>query len=540
MNAWWLFFTSLLIVNSAVALAIAAMLSRRRAAPGLRAMTLLLVALAFWAFSYAMITVSPALHAKLFWLKVENIGITTHSIFWFLFTIQFSRLDRFAPKPLLPVLWVIPLITLTFLFSGRWFSLYYANTYMAVSGEGPLTIERGPWYLPQLAQTYLLNGLGTAILFRRFIQTRDIYRRQTVMLLGAVIFPWAANGFYQAALSRAAPDTILVDLAPVFFTISATLISLAVFGLHLFDLVPIARHTVMEHIPQMVFVVDSYDRLLDANTTAQKWLGKSIGEIIGKDPIEVFRTWPQLVNRFFLADQSREEIEIPVDPPRILELIINPLYNRFGQLEGRVIVAHDITERKQLETQLTLANTELQKKLDEIEALRAELHEQAIRDPLTGVFNRRFFSEALDKEVARARRERDSISVIILDVDHFKQFNDTYGHKCGDLVLQSLAHFLQDGIREGDIVCRYGGEEFVILMPHTDETMALQRAETLRAQFDSLSLAYEDLQLHATFSAGVASFPASAGTGEKVLHAADQALYASKDGGRNRVTLYKA
>jgi diguanylate cyclase (GGDEF)-like protein/PAS domain S-box-containing protein len=540
MSLQWIIFASVLIINAVIAVTIAALLSRKRTVPGLTSMRWLLIALAVWAFCYGMITISPTLEAKHFWLKLENIGITTHSAFWFIFTLQFTHLDRFIPRPLLFALGIIPLVSLTLLFSEKWFDLYYTGAHIASPEGGPLIIERGFWYMPQLIQTYLLNGLGTGILFWRFIQVRNIYRRQTVLLLGAVLFPWIANGFYQYTLSNAAPDTVSIDPAPIFFTFTAVLISTAVFGLRLFDLMPIARHTVMEYIPQMVFVVDSYDRLLDANTTAQKWLGKSLDEIIGRDPLDVFRAWPQLINRFFLTERTREEIEIPADPPRTLEIIINPLYNLFDQLEGRVIVAYDITERKQLENKLTHTNVELQKKLDEIEALRAELHEQAIRDPLTGAFNRRFFSEALDQEAARAIRDNSPFSIIILDVDRFKKFNDTYGHKCGDLVLQSLANFLHENTRRGDIVCRYGGEEFVILMPDSDIDAAYQRAETLRSRFDAMSLAYENIYLRATFSAGVASYPSSAKTSEGVLHAADQALYLSKSGGRNRVTIYKS
>src|SRR5690606_7310067 len=108
-------------------------------------------------------------------------------------------------------------------------------------------------------------------------------------------------------------------------------------------------------------------------------------------------------------------------------------------------------------------NQSLQSQLNENEQLRLQLQEQAIRDPLTGVFNRRFFAESLDTETAQALRDNTPFSIIIMDVDHFKQFNDTYGHKCGDIVLQHLAKFLTDNTRRGDIVCRYGGEEFVIL-----------------------------------------------------------------------------
>jgi diguanylate cyclase (GGDEF)-like protein len=127
---------------------------------------------------------------------------------------------------------------------------------------------------------------------------------------------------------------------------------------------------------------------------------------------------------------------------------------------------------------------------------------------------------------------------LILDVDHFKQFNDTYGHKCGDIVLQALANFLNENTRQGDIVCRYGGEEFVILMTDVASDAAYKRAELFRSNFENMTVAYEGKELKCTFSAGIASYPIHAGSGEALLILADQALYQSKASGRNRVSIY--
>ncbi len=302
----------------------------------------------------------------------------------------------------------------------------------------------------------------------------------------------------------------------------------------------IARSKVMEHLPEMVFVLDEKERIVDANAVAQKWLGKSLKEIIGRDALEVFKPWPQLLKRFFFLERSREEIEIPGEPPRILETIITPILNRANQIEGRVILAYDITERKKLEEELKTANLALQTQLEVNERLRLQLQEQAIRDPLTGVFNRRYFAEALDREIARAARENAPFSLIILDVDHFKRVNDAYGHKCGDMVLISLANYLTENTRRSDILCRFGGEEFVILMPDAAVDDARERAELFRAEFESLSHTCEDKPIKATFSAGVASFPIHAGSGDALLVSADQALYQSKSAGRNRVSVFDA
>lgn len=539
MDIKWIIFAIILIVNAITAFVIALLLSRRPLKPGIRSMTLTLVGLGLWSFSYAMITISPTLEAKHFWLKLENIGIIAAPVLWFFFTMKFTRLDKWLTgKPIMLLFWIIPVISLTFIFSERWFHFYYASTHVAMESGGPLLISRGPMYWVALTQSYLLELIGVGVLVWRFIQSRLVYRKQMLYLIGAVTIPFFINIIYQLNPELLPFFSVPVDLTPLFFNFTAIFLVASVFGLSLFDLVPIARDTVMEHIPEMVFVVDAHDRVVDANLMAQKWLGKSVTEIAGHDPVEVFRNWPQLLNRFFFTEFSREEIEIPGTPMHTLEIVVTPIYNRLNTLEGRVIVARDITDRKALENKLKEVNTSLQKQLNENELLRAKLQEQAIRDPLTGAFNRRYFSEALDQEAARSSRENSPFSILILDVDHFKQFNDTYGHKCGDIVLQALANFLNENTRHGDIICRYGGEEFVILMTDVASEAAYKRAELFRKQFEEMAVEYDGKSLQCTFSAGIASYPAHAVSGETLLTNADHALYQSKSNGRNRVSIY--
>lgn len=540
MDSRWILFALVLVTNALLASFLAILLRRKYPAPGRDSMTWMLVMLAVWAFSYAMITISASMEDKTFWLRVENIGILTVPVFWFLFTIQYSQMDRWLNRYTGALFFVIPLVSLVFIFSEDWFHYYYPFIHTLNENGGPLVIERGPWYLVAAIQSYLLNLLGMGLLIWRFIQVRDIFRRQVFVLIGAVLIPLLVNVFYQTAPLYFPALSLSIDLTPISFTVTAFLLSVGVFGLRLFDLVPIARHTVLEHIPEMVFVIDAQDRVLDANSVAQKMLGKSLDEIVGGEVIDVFHKWPQLINRFLTSHEAHEEIQIPGDPPRTLEIIVSALYNRFKKLDGRIIVAHDITERKWLENDLKYANDALEKQLADIQRLRAELQEQAIRDPLTNVYNRRFLADAMDRELAQAGRNEKPASVVILDIDYFKQFNDTYGHRCGDFVLHYIAGFLGDRIRRGDVLCRYGGEEFVIFMPNAPLESALQRAESWRNEIANTFIEYEGLHLKTSFSAGVAGFPLHGSTSDAILNAADKALYQAKDGGRNRVILYES
>lgn len=536
MNVQWIIFAVVLLVNTAMALVIATLLVRRHRAPGLMPLVVMLYLLAVWSFGYAMITLSPELDAKIFWLKVENIGILTVPALWFFFTIQYIRLDRWLNKYTGALFFIVPLVALVLLFSNVWFDLYYASVQPFSAEGGPLVVKGTKWYFVALVQSYALNLIAIALLVWRAVQYRNIYRRQMFVLVSAALIPIVVNVFYQLAPRLIPSFTFRVDLTPISFTISAVLIAVGVFGLRIFDLIPIARSTVMEHIPEMVFVVDANNRILDANIVAQQWLGRSFDSIVGQKPEDVYSDWPELVKQYELQGDVHEEIVIPGEPPRTVDLVVKVLYDRFNNQQGRVLVAHDITEHKRLEQELKKANQSLTAKLAENEILRAMLQEQAIRDPLTNVYNRRFMAEFLTTEIARSEREQLSVSIMLLDMDNFKQFNDVYGHKCGDVVLQEFAKFLAARTRRGDIVCRYGGEEFVIIMPNASIETALERADAWRQAFSETAIRYEDMKFSATFSAGIAAYPDHGVTSDALLHAADRALYRSKNNGRNRVS----
>jgi diguanylate cyclase (GGDEF)-like protein/PAS domain S-box-containing protein len=170
--------------------------------------------------------------------------------------------------------------------------------------------------------------------------------------------------------------------------------------------------------------------------------------------------------------------------------------------------------------------------------LRETLREQSIRDPLTRLFNRRFLEESLERELQLAARKKQSVAVLFLDLDHFKRFNDTFGHDAGDMVLQSLADMFRKFFRGTDICCRYGGEEFAIVLPESSCRDAAIRADELRAAVKNLRLQYKGQTLgRLTVSAGIAVFPEHGSTCAELLKIADECLYESKARGRDIVTL---
>jgi diguanylate cyclase (GGDEF)-like protein len=186
-------------------------------------------------------------------------------------------------------------------------------------------------------------------------------------------------------------------------------------------------------------------------------------------------------------------------------------------------LAHGIADR----LTLTLVNLHL----------RDNLQHLAIRDPLTDLYNRRFMQEALEREFSRASRRNQALALVMMDIDHFKLFNDSYGHAAGDMALKALSKYMVSHTRKEDVVCRFGGEEFVIIMPEMVRSQALGRADELREGMQHVHIMdFGETPLSITLSAGVSSYPQDGESVEEVLAAADRALYRAKAEGRNRVS----
>jgi len=194
----------------------------------------------------------------------------------------------------------------------------------------------------------------------------------------------------------------------------------------------------------------------------------------------------------------------------------------------------ELTRRRQLayalaeHIALTISNLDL----------RDALQVQATRDPLTGLFNRRYMQESLDREIHRARRRGRPLAVMLLDIDHFKRYNDTFGHAAGDEALRFVAEALLFSVRAEDLAVRYGGEEFLVLLPECSLQQAAIRAEEIRKRLKELYVARQgELPGPVTASIGVAAFPVTTDQVELLLKSADDALYKAKHAGRDRVAV---
>lgn len=293
-----------------------------------------------------------------------------------------------------------------------------------------------------------------------------------------------------------------------------------------------------------IIIMDNDGRIAYWNPAAERIFGHTHEEAMGKElhaflgAARYYEAYGKASQRFRftgegaaigktleLAAVRKDGTEFPID------LSVSAV--RLGDKWSAVGIMRDITERKRMEAQLKAS-------LAEKEVLVQSLNELATHDGLTGLYNHRTFYALLEDELARAIRFDRPVSLLMLDIDHFKRVNDVHGHLAGDAVLKGLSELLGRRARAIDRVCRYGGEEITVILPEINLDAAVNVAERLRARVEAQPFDVNaGAPLHITVSIGVASFPAHADSAQALVAAADAALYAAKQGGRNRISRYE-
>lgn len=307
-----------------------------------------------------------------------------------------------------------------------------------------------------------------------------------------------------------------------------------------------------ENMGDIVWQIDAQLRFSYVNAADQQMRGFAREEVIGspiKDNLtpEGQQILEDILRKRRESEQSHKKgrvlkYELPMWHKNGGEVWIEmssvPIYGNDGKIKGYQGVGRDITGRRLHEAKLLQSQKKLESQLCLVAEEKSVLLELANRDPLTGLYNRRHLDDALPRELVLAKCEEKQLAIIMLDIDHFKKVNDQHGHAAGDEVLKALAEVLKKGAREGDLICRYGGEEFMAIMPNMSATQALDRVETWRKQLENMMVIYGDCKISVTLSAGVAIFPDHGEDANLLIARADDMLYKSKREGRNQVNVF--
>ena len=435
-----------------------------------------------------------------------------------------SRLRPPSARATLAVALPLLLLTVAALGNGWHGLLYGPQTTLGppLLGLPRMHYEYGPLFVLNAVWAYgwLLAGLGLVLHAWRHAPARD---SQWLVFLLIMAVPWVANVIYLGLGWRLLGG----DPTPLGFAAALFGFAWLIRRQQFFKVLPLARRLLFTELPDPVLVLDAQGRVMDANTAATQLAGRAMP---GARPLA---EWPRFGAALaaVLDDPAQGPLTL-VDPPVVLELRVRDI----GEGEhhvGRLLQLRDVTERQRMQARLVKTLAERNAQLQQVATLQAELREQALHDPLTGLYNRRALAQRFDAEATRWRGTGRPLALALLDIDHFKRINDTRGHAAGDVVLRELGGSLRAGLRAGDTLFRIGGEEFAVLLPGADAAQAAQRLDAIRTQLAALPA--DEPVAGVSFSAGVAAYGPHGRTLDELMRAADLALYRAKDEGRNRV-----
>ncbi|CAG0993961.1 two-component system, sensor histidine kinase [Anaerolineales bacterium] len=389
-----------LLIASAISAWIVYYAWRRRAVNHAILLSLLSMAITEWLIFYALQIAGVNLPTKLLFGEMKYIGVAFTPLLWFLFAINYAGSNKTLTWRIVTPLAVVPSLTSILAVTTEWHGLFWSNPQLTFAPNfSDFSVTYGPWYWVHFAYSYLLILAGTIIVFRTIRRSKGLLRRQAVALIVAVLTPWFGNIIYFSGFN---PIPYL-DLTPFAFTITVFSLTWAILGFRLVDLAPVARDQIVDDMKDGMIVLDAENYIADINFSAERMIGLSASQVIGKPASEALSRWPDLVERYSQSTDVLDEISVGEGAAlNWLELQISPLHDRRKNFLGRVIVMRNITTRKEMENALSDAL----EKAREASRLKSQLlarvsHE--LRTPLGGILG---FAELLHMNSFGALDER--------------------------------------------------------------------------------------------------------------------------------------
>lgn len=505
------------LVGGIGALVIARIAWTRRPVPGARATVWLMLAVALWSLACVGEFAAPTIAAKLFWVKLEYPGIAFISVIWFVMVLEYVGHAALVTRRNLLLLSVIPIGVILLNWTNEAHRLIYATAHIEWVGTMPfLAVTHGACFWIFIGYSYLLTLSGLVMSLHAILSSTLAYRKQIFILFLGAFIPVSANVLY---LIHAGPIPFL-DMTPLALTVTGGLLVLGMVRYNLWELSPIALRTIFNSIADGVLVLDAHGRVAECNLASSRMLAKSVGEIIGRPLHTIAPDW--LVLPTPLPSRTGDFVcTITKEAPEwtVYEVRMAPLQAHGTHATGHVVIIHDDTERHQLE---------------------ARLQSLAFFDTLTGLPNRSLFMDRLERTLITARRQETQTVVLFLDLDRFKEVNDTFGHSIGDELLRQAADRLTLCVRESDTVARLGGDEFVIILPHLQQTDSLDIPLQRIAAAFSAPFTLGEHTCTVSASIGMTIAPQDGDTVELLMQHADLAMYRAKRQGGNTCANYTA
>jgi diguanylate cyclase (GGDEF)-like protein len=444
--------------------------------------------------------------------------------------VSIARPQWAPPRAMILALLIEPVLITLAAATNPWHQLVYRG---AGAGQltGPAGWAYGPVFWLDTCFTYLEMAIGLGFIGWAWWRSPPAFRSQRLTVFLAALVPIVTNVTFLVG------GLVDVDPTPIGLAVTGTIVWYAVFRQDLITFSPVARALIIDQIGDAIIVLSPGGRFLDLNPAAVEL----VRAMNPGAPVKLVGTPAVNLVDDGIATTDGPETELVVERPggrAEFQVHASALVDHRHRALGTVYVARDVTEANALSRRLSAAHTQLIRQIETIDLLRADLLEQASRDPLTGLHNRRHLVEHFESMIAAAEEAGETLAVALFDVDRFKSINDDFGHLAGDTVLIALAQLMSERAPAGAIVARWGGEEYFVALPGADAATGLEFANDLRRRCEQTGILDEGRTIHCTMSAGVASYPSAGTSMEELFQAADVAMYEAKNAGRNLVRLH--
>lgn len=524
-----IFYSQLLLISGGVSFVIMLIAWKRRHFIG-SAVPVALFSLSnvMWSWTYALHWSNVFRPSAFFWLDMTYFGVVLSAPALLIFACSYTGLGKYVTKRWLALLFVIPVLTLILLWTDPLHGLFFGG--QRVNGASVIFSGGIGFWLNALF-LFCCVSIALIMLTRAFFYYPRSYFGQIGVILVGVTLPFIANLF---AFSGAYPFPGM-DSTPLGFFVTGLLIAFAIFRYDFLDIMPISRNVIFEINKNAVLVLDHKKRVVDANQSFRNIFGYQNTDIVGKKLNEIYEQFPVLPHPSFEEDGETFDFLMENSTKRFFKLSVYLLKKEQHGTDGCILSISDMTKEKETEAKLISINEAMKQQLERVEILQEKLREEAIQDHLTGLYNRRYLHEILRHALPHAEQEQSNIAFILFDIDYFKKLNDTYGHAIGDEVLRAFSKTLQENIRKGDILFRFGGEEFLLLISDATREDVTRRVDALRLIVAASFFVSADTSIRVTISAGIATFPEDDRTMDALFKVADRRLYRAKEAGRNRI-----
>ena len=505
------------LVSAALAVRTYALIRMRPRVPGTQALQALTVLVIFWSGCVLVEISVTDLRARTTAVQLGYLAELLMPVTWF--ALAFCYIQRQMRLSLLTLnaLCCVPLVSIGLAITNPWHALVWRELLPpAESAAGALLPSFGAWFMVQLVISGVMVVVATTILAYALAQASRQARPVAAVVLAPLLV--ATAGAVSVSAYNPLPG---VDSTPIGFAAALLLLHQDVLRRGVLETIPLLRDRVLEKLIEGVVVVNQDGRIIEINSAAVALLQ------VGRNVLSSARI-DSYLDGFSLDGLMRsgsESMEVVLGT-RTYD-VTGSLLDGANPASDVVLVFRDVTTRRETERALRTA--------------QYQLEHLAHTDPLTGLFNRRYFMMRLKEETQRSARHQTMLSVLLMDLDHFKHINDTHGHDAGDRVLQAVARAAAEITRTSDVMARIGGEEFALLLPETDREGAMHLADRMREAVQATTIrTAEGRTVSVTASIGVATLTAYGGEPREALTLADSALYEAKRAGRNAIRLARS